>query len=82
VHNFVRQKIVWAKWKHSDARAQADSGNALIFMVGISRCDVPARSAAKGGTKAASCVYFSSVRFRRLTLRPATGTVQRAVPTK
>jgi hypothetical protein len=48
-------------------------------MVGTARCAVPARSEAEGGTRAKTRV--SASRFRRLTLRSATGTAQRAIPT-
>jgi hypothetical protein len=44
----------------------------IQLQVGTSRCDVPARSEAKGGTSVARRVFLS-VRFRRLTLRSATG---------
>jgi hypothetical protein len=47
-------------------------------MVGTARCAVPARSEAPGGTRARTRVLVS--RFRRLTLRSATGTAQRANP--
>jgi hypothetical protein len=48
--------------------------------VGTARCAVPARVPAGGR----NVVGGSSdvVRFRRLTLRSATGTAQRAVPTR
>jgi len=49
-------------------------------MVGTSRCDVPARSEAKGG----ACVANHALplrSFRHLTLRSVTGTAQRAIPT-
>jgi hypothetical protein len=48
-------------------------------MVGTSRCDVPARVSERGMKDIsghALCTWF-----RRLTLRSATGTAQRAVPT-
>jgi hypothetical protein len=48
-------------------------------MVGTARCAVPARSEAEGGTRVKTRV--SVPRFRRLTLRSATGTAQRAIPT-
>jgi hypothetical protein len=51
-----------------------------ILMVGTARCAVPARSAAKGGTNVVNRA-LAPIRFRRLTLRSATGTAQRAIPT-
>jgi hypothetical protein len=48
-------------------------------MVGTARCAVPARSEAEGGTRAKTRVLL--IRYRRLTLRSATGTAQRAIPT-
>jgi len=45
----------------------------------MARCAVPARSEAEGGTHARTRVLL--FRFRRLTLRSATGTAQRAIPT-
>ena len=52
-----------------------------IALVGMARCAVPARSEAQGGTNVVR-LTFLMVRFRRLTLRSATGTAQRAVPTR
>ena len=49
-------------------------------LVGMPRGGVPARSGAEGGTNVVR-LTFLVVRFRRLTLRSATGTAQRAVPT-
>jgi hypothetical protein len=48
-------------------------------MVGTARCAVPARSEAPGGMRARTRVL--APRFHRLTLRSATGTAQRAIPT-
>jgi hypothetical protein len=48
-------------------------------MVGTARCAVPARSVALGGTRANTRVL--APHFRRLTLRSATGTALRAIPT-
>jgi hypothetical protein len=46
----------------------------------MARCAVPARVSA-GGPNVVSRTS-DGVRFRRLTLRSATGTAQRAVPTR
>ena len=48
-------------------------------MVGMARCAVPARAIA-GGTKGARRPS-NVIRVRRLTLRSATGTARRAIPT-
>jgi hypothetical protein len=50
-----------------------------LTLVGTSRCDVPARQRSEGGTQAKTRVL--AIRLRRLTLRSATGTAQRAIPT-
>ena len=49
-------------------------------MVGTPRCGVPARNKVEGGTDVVKRMGFDKV-FRRLTLRSATETAQRAVPT-
>ena len=49
-------------------------------LVGMPRGGVPARSGAEGGTNFVKRMLLV-IRFRRLTLRSATGTAQRAVPT-
>ena len=48
-------------------------------MVGTPRCGVPARNEVKVGTN--GDLRDSNDLFRRLTLRSATGTAQRAIPT-
>ena len=48
--------------------------------VGTARCAVPARIPAGG--RNVVCGPSAVIRFRRLTLRWATGTAQRAVPTR
>ena len=45
----------------------------------MAHCAVSARNEAPGGTRARTRVLL--LRFRRLTLRSATGTAQRAIPT-
>jgi hypothetical protein len=50
----------------------------IVPKVGMARCAVPAR---ESGRNEPEVGYVGPGSFRRLTLRSATGTAQRAIPT-